>query len=387
MHDGTDRPVEEAVSPRMDGVKIEGFRAFRDLSIQGLGRVNLITGRNNCGKSSVLEALRILTTNATLDVISDILRYREEDAVGADEEGHSPDPESLSQVSGLFHGFPALSKHPEPITISSSGRSGFTRMTLRLDWFSEERDAVGDYRLVPMAPDLFGETDGIAALVIRTNDETRTHPIERLRRQLQRTRRVRPAISDRAATSCTFVSPYAGEGTELWEPLWDRIALTDKERDVVDALHIIDPTIAAVSMVRGKSVFRARTAIVRAHGMPRPVPLRSFGDGLNRLFGIILSLVNARGGVLLIDEFENGLHYSVQLDAWRTVFRLAQLRDIQVFATSHSWDTIETFQRAAAEAPADGVLVRLARRDDDILSTVFAEDDLAIATRDRIEMR
>ena len=117
MHDATEPPVEGALPPRMDGVEVKGFRAFRHLSIQGLGRVNLITGRNNSGKSSVLEALRILTTNAALDVIADILRYREEDAVGADEEGHSPDPESLFQVSGLFHGFPPLSKHPEPITI------------------------------------------------------------------------------------------------------------------------------------------------------------------------------------------------------------------------------------------------------------------------------
>ncbi len=89
----------------------------------------------------------------------------------------------------------------------------------------------------------------------------------------------------------------------------------------------------------------------------------------------------------MIDEFENGLHYGVQLDAWRTVFRLAQSRDIQVFATSHSWDTVEAFQKAAAEAPATGVLVRLARHDGEILPTVFAEDELAIATRNRIEMR
>ena len=140
-------------------------------------------------------------------------------------------------------------------------------------------------------------------------------------------------------------------------------------------------------MVRGKSMLRSRTAIVRTSDIPRPLPLRSFGDGLNRLFGIILSLVNARGGFLLVDEFENGLHYSVQLDAWRMVFRLAQSRDIQVFATSHSWDTIETFQKAAAEAPADGILIRLARRDNDIIPTVFAEHELAIATRDKIEMR
>ena len=184
-----------------------------------------------------------------------------------------------------------------------------------------------------------------------------------------------------------FVSPYAGEGTEMWESLWDRIALTDDEQDVVEALHIIAPTISGVNMVRDKSVFRSRTAIVRTGDIAQPIPLRSFGDGLNRLFGIVLSLVNARGGFLLIDEFENGLHYSVQLNMWRTVFRLAQSRDIQVFATSHSWDTIEAFQKAAAEAPANGVLVRLARRKDDIIPTVFAEDELAIATRDKIEMR
>lgn len=173
----------------------------------------------------------------------------------------------------------------------------------------------------------------------------------------------------------------------MWEPLWDRIALTDDEKDVVKALHIVAPTISGVNMVRDKSVFRSRTAIVRVGDIAQPVPLRSFNDGLNRLFGIILSLVNAHGGFLLIDEFENGLHYSVQLDTWRTVFRLAQSRDIQVFATSHSWDAIEAFQKAAAEAPANGVLVRLARRNDDIIPTVFAEDELAIATRDKIEMR
>ena len=387
MHGASEESVEATHPPRFDGVRLRGFRAFRDLSIQGLGRVNLITGRNNTGKSSVLEALRILTTTAALDVICDILRHREEDGVGADEEIRSPDPESLLQVSGLFHGFQQPSGSPEPITISSNGRSGPTTMTVRLDWFSQERDSVGNYRLVPLAHDLFGDTNGIAALVVETGDERLTHPLDRFRRYLGRSRHVRPVLSNGRSTSCTFVSPYAGEGTAMWEPLWDRIALTDDEKDVVEALHIIAPTISGVNMVRDKSAFRSRTAIVRADDIAQPVPLRSFGDGLNRLFGIILSLVNARGGFLLIDEFENGLHYSVQLDTWRTVFRLAQSRDIQVFATSHSWDTIEAFQRAAAEAPANGVLVRLARRNDEIVPTVFAEDELAIATRDKIEIR
>jgi len=95
----------------------------------------------------------------------------------------------------------------------------------------------------------------------------------------------------------------------------------------VEALRIIDPSIAAVSMVGGDRPRGPRTAIVRSNKIPRPVPLRSFGDRLNRLFGIALSLVNAKDGLLLIDEFENGMHYSVQLDTWRMIFRLAAVAE------------------------------------------------------------
>jgi len=184
-----------------------------------------------------------------------------------------------------------------------------------------------------------------------------------------------------------FVSPYGGERTATLGPLWDRIALSEREHDVVDALRIIDPEIVAVSMIGGEGPRRRRTAIVRADNIARPVPLRSYGDGLNRLFGIVLSLVNAKDGLLLVDEFENGMHYTVQLDAWRAVFRLAKKLDVQVFATSHSWDSIEAFQMAASETPEEGVLVRLACKGDDVVPTVFAEDELAVATRERIEVR
>ena len=81
------------------------------------------------------------------------------------------------------------------------------------------------------------------------------------------------------------------------------------------------------------------------------------------------------------------MHHSVQLDAWRAIFRLAARLNIQVFATSHSWDAIEAFQKAAAETPEHGVLVRLTRKGEHIVPTVYCEEDLRVATRDRIEVR
>ena len=375
-------------------LSIAGFRGLKDLALSPLGRVNLITGKNNTGKSSILEALRLHTQNAAPHVVSSILAFREESSRRANEEERSSDPESVFHLSSLFHGFPQLSEPFEPIIISTSGKGHPMQLTMRVDWFEEEPDSEGIPRLVPKRDPLFGETEATAALVTETEKGKQIRSLERFARVARMGRPPRFGLSDAMrmpyvliSSYGVLVSSYGGEESDTLGFLWDRIALTDPEKDVIEALRIIDPRISAVSMVAGEINSRRRTAIVRADHISRPVPLRSFGDGLNHLFSIVLSLVNARGGILLIDEFENGLHHTVQFDAWRMIFRLAHKLDVQVFATSHSWDAVSAFQEAAAEAPEAGVLLRLTRRGDDIIPTVVAEDELAIATRASIEVR
>ena len=75
-------------------------------------------------------------------------------------------------------------------------------------------------------------------------------------------------------------------------------------------------------------------------------------------------LAHAKDGVLLVDEIENGIHYSVQPDLWRVVFEMATRLNVQVFATTHSYDCIKAFEEAARESEEEGVLVRLARKGD-----------------------
>jgi hypothetical protein len=375
------------MKPNISTLTIDGFRAFRQLKIDSLGRVNLITGRNNTGKSSVLEALRILASDASPSVIRDILRFREEDAGEMEESARALDSEGVFQLSNLFHGFPQFSEELEPIVIASNGASRSMRLSMTAGWYSEKREPDGSRRLIRQEKMLFDEGEALPALEIETGGAQRILPLDFMRRYPPYRNRLARMDADEPRLPCESVSPYVGEETATLGPLWDKIALSDREKDVVDALRIIDPEISAVSMVGGEGPRRTRTAIVRATGFPRPVPLRSFGDGLNRLFGIILSLVNAKDGLLLIDEFENGMHHTVQTDAWRAVFRLACQLDIQVVATSHSWDSIEAFQKAASEDPGQGVLIRLSRRGDDIIPTLFREDELAVAARERIEVR
>lgn len=112
------------------------------------------------------------------------------------------------------------------------------------------------------------------------------------------------------------------------------------------------------------------------------------GDGMTRMLHLVLALVNARDGMLLIDEVENGIHYSVQPDLWRLVFQVARRLNVQVFATSHSLDCVQAFQRAAEEDEAEeGILIRLQHRKGEIEAVPFDEDKLGFATREQIEVR
>ncbi|MBI2421868.1 MAG: AAA family ATPase [Candidatus Hydrogenedentes bacterium] len=374
------------MEPKIGSLSIKRFRALREINISPLGRVNLITGRNNAGKSSILEALRLLASNASPAVIFDILRYREEAEDISAESSRRFDLEGAFPISSLFHGFPELSKKLEPVEIKSNGSQRPMELSFEIGWFPEVRTPEGTSRLDTQAT-LFDEEDAVAALKISSGGDSRVVRLDSYGRNAYRARPFRMESSDESRLNCIFVSAYGGERTGTLGSMWDKIALSDHEEHVVDALRIIDPNISAISMVGGESPGRSRTAIVKSQALARPVPLRSFGDGLNRLFGIVLSLVNAKDGLLLIDEFENGMHFSIQTDTWRTIFKLANRLNVQVMATSHSWDAIESFQRAASESPEDGVLIRLSRKGDDIIPTIFREDELTIATRERIEVR
>ena len=368
-------------------LSIEGYRGFKHLEIPELGRVTLITGRNNTGKSSTLEALRLYTNNAATHVIYDILSSREEYIREVDESERSSDPESAFNISALFHGFPRLSEDVGPIVISTNSVTRPTKLSMRLGLFVEDEDEDGNTKLVELENARIEEYEYVTALVTETEERKRTYKLDTFRRYARLSRLPRRRPSDNERMPCILVSPYSGRSTDTLALLWDGSVLSGSDKHVVEALQIIDPGISEVYMVAGEVSSRDRTAIVRARNIPQPVPLRSFGDGVNRLFALAVSMVNARGGILLIDEFENGLHYSVQFDVWRMIFKLAESLDVQVFSTTHSWDAIEAFQKAASKTPADGVLLNLTRRGEDIIPTVFVEEELAIVTRDKIEVR
>jgi len=368
----------------IQNLEIKGFRALADLRIGTFGRVNLVTGKNNSGKSTLLEAIRILATGCSLRTIFDILNYREELSTSDTERIYLPT--DLAPFCNLFTCFPNLSSCTEGFSIIAQGDlpAALSHIKAHIDWFVRKTDTERQSFSYELASkDFFDDIEAFPALDVTLTARRRIIPLDKLQRRYPMR-----SDADAAPCPCIYLDPFSSRSTGQMGLLWDAIALTDVEPEIVKALQVISPDIQAVSLIGSdERTSRTRTAIARSSRYSAPVPLRTFGDGVNRLFGIILSLCNARNGILLVDEIENGLHYSVQTDIWRTIFRLANALNVQVFATSHSWDCVRSFQAAAAESPQDGMLVRLTKKDDQIIPTLFTETELAIVSHDQIEVR
>ena len=168
--------------------------------------------------------------------------------------------------------------------------------------------------------------------------------------------------------------------------LWDNIALSDKEKFVIKALNLIEPRIERLTFIE-ENTQRQRTAIVKLSDSNTPVPLKSMGDGLNRILTIILALVNCDDGYLLIDEFENGLHYSIQEQLWTIIFDLSKILNIQVFATTHSNDCIKSFVSATNLVNVDSKYIKLEYKNGKYKHVEFTRQELITATKQDIEIR
>lgn len=193
------------------------------------------------------------------------------------------------------------------------------------------------------------------------------------------------ASPDSLQIPCAYVGSGGIRGHDL-AAMWDTIALTPAEDEITGALRLIAPGAERITFVAAGR--EERKPWVRVQGFARPVPLRSLGDGATRLLGMLVALVKATDGVLLIDEVENGIHYSVQSGMWKLLYESCVRLNVQLFGTTHSWDCVRGFQQATESSPQGaGQLIRLGWKGGRIEAHLFDQEDLAIATRESIEIR
>jgi ABC-type cobalamin/Fe3+-siderophores transport system ATPase subunit len=354
---------------------IENFRGIKKLSIPRLGRVTLLVGRNGVGKTTVLDAIRIYAARGRHQVLAQTLDVRDEITTPRD-----PSEDGPVQVdwAAMFHG----RSISEESSVSIGPREKTGQLRIKATILDYEDPA---YSFVPRK--LLQRLSGDRLRVFEVDNQGHGYFLIPLGYggTLPGAKEMLPEIKHEVAGPGLLARSDVAR-------IWNKVALTDDEERIARAIGLIyGVDVGRVGVigddVRETGGDRLR-AIVRLKSYERPVPLRSLGEGAQRLFGVALALANSRDGILLIDEAENGIHYSVQQEFWRMVLQTACENNVQVFATTHSWDCVRGFARAAVEnGNVEGVLVRLEKEEDGLRAVRYSERRLKIAAEQRIEVR
>ncbi len=367
---------------RLPDLSISGFRGIDELHMPRLGRVTLLAGRNGIGKTTVLDAVRVFAAGGRASALAKMLWDREELFAWDEEDGERvlvPDLRALfynreaSRTAYIVIGSRGCN---DQLTIKPDAPSG-----MQLDFFDE---SVEDTHTQTLRVEY-----GAKPSWFYVQPEPAYQAPVTTRRRAQQT--LPEQDEPPPVIECISLGPGMLGNDDL-ERLWDNVVLTPDEDRAVAALKLVfGDAVERVAVVGDEATFprrRRRRAVVLLRGQRRPISLRSLGDGALRLFGVALALANSRGGFLLIDEAENGIHYSLQPDFWNMVIRTAHENDVQVLATTHSSDCLKGFAKAASEfREAEGLLIRLSRQYGDLRAVEYPESELAIAAEQGIEVR
>ena len=368
----------------LTSLEMNKYRGFRDYRVAGLSHVNLLVGRNNCGKTSILEAIQLLASGSAPEVFAQIAERRGElIASRSDRHGYRVETTLAPTFAHFFHGH-GLARSSDFTILSNREGShrGATVVVLR-EIKAERRGESGK------ATD--GEDAGPSIAITDRSKQDEPHttiiPVTEEGALVQAST-VQPAPRRHTASGngqpVVFIPPESLTPS-LMSDMWNDVVKERRESEVIDAMRILEPGLEDIVFLSGNATHEIRVAI---RGTQCRVPLGSLGEGMRRMLAIALALIHARGGLLLIDEVDAGLHHSVMGDMWRLVVEAARQSDVQVFATTHSLDCVRGLAWLCDSYPALAKEVSVQKIEASLDESIALDaKELVLAVEQEMEVR
>ena len=356
-------------------ITIKGFRGVKELELDNFKQINLFVGKNNCGKSTILESLylAIAPTNAHLLVKINMFR------------GLKNIDENLWLT--LFH---KMSKDSN-ITISTElNNKDERKLIIEPNMKSATNVAITNIKIRDETIDASGNVSGSSSMFPVINGLLIEYSVKQNRKKLKKYNAqiifdgINGEITPPEGYKENLKGAYLNPQTIFMDipKNFDEVQVKKQIDLIVDVLKEIDSSLVDLSL--GKDVIYCDI------GLDRLMPINVMGDGMYRLLAIVLAISTQQNGILLIDEIDTGLHYSAQEVLWNVIFKSAKKFNVQIFASTHSLECIKAFSSICSnQSPKeiDAKLYRIEKQDDGIKAIDYDEEVLAASLDSGWEMR
>jgi AAA15 family ATPase/GTPase len=350
----------------LETVTIHQFRGLRDLELKDLGRINLLVGLNNSGKTSVLEALSVYCHPLDIKVWLSTANQREQD-IGVyrirlldaikwlfthnSASIVEPDkPIILISSTGLFSVKKLIASYEEMEQISLSEESNIRNISNEEEIENEDTPRVKKgikLKIEVFADDgyqlsLFGEPPACITDFLLWEDE-RFYRLPGKREPSLKTSVVTPSSHRSEVGQFRLLSEATHQNFKA---------------DVIQLLQQMDNNISDIEILLPPESMSSRFNIYIQHKKLGLAPVSTFGDGIRRLLHIALKLASVKGGILLIDELESTIHTEALQSSFQWLVKWCTEMDVQLFATTHSLEAVDALLEVT-ESDSDLVLYRL----------------------------
>jgi len=364
-------------------IHIQNYRCFKDYKLVDLNRVNLLVGKNNCGKTSVLEAIHLLRSSDVVDTLAYIASKRGELSFFSKPplSVNRPQTQTIPNINHFFYGHDI--EIGSSFEINGFSWQGKIKITLKDSDEIIEKDSgflteVLDKSKYYIWTAEKNEKRASVKRCVFPNGGFNYDP--RLMPGYRNLEGIDPKI---------HIIEIDSLNNQALRTLWDQAVIHSVEDEAVNALQVLMPQIQEITFLSEPQSSRQNGGVlVKLAEEAQRIPLGSLGEGMKRMLALALRLINAKGGVLLVDEIDTGLHYSVMQDMWRLVVAAALRFDFHVFATTHSLDCVNGLAELCTRHPDLGEHVSLQKIDPGLEASVALNGEgIALAGRQEIEVR
>ena len=362
----------------LENVTIHQFRGLRDLELKDLGRINLLVGINNSGKTSVLEALSVYCHPLDIKVWLSTANQREQDMrvyrtgpldairwLFTHNSASTVEPDKaiiLISSTGLFSVKKLIASYEEMEQISLSEERSIKNISNEEEIENnneqeiENEDTPRVRKGINLKIEVFADDGYQLSLLGEPSDLITDFLLWEDERFYRLSGKREPSLK----TSVVTPSSHRSEVGQF--RLLSEATFQNFKADVIKLLKQIDNNISDIEILLPPESISSRFNIYIQHEKLGLAPVSTFGDDIRRLLHIALKLASVKGGILLIDELESTIHTEALQNSFQWLVKWCTEMDVQLFATTHSLEAVDALLEVT-ESDSDLVLYRLEPRE------------------------